>query len=109
VGWWDGDTLVVETENISARQRAQSGMPMSETAMVVERFTRTGEDRLLYQAEVTDPALYTRPWTISYSFHPTPRIWEYACHDGNYGMAGILTGVRKTERDKAVTTPKRHN
>jgi hypothetical protein len=45
--------------------------------------------------------MYTGVWSISYSFHPVRRIWEYACHEGNYGMAGILTGVRKAERDAA--------
>jgi hypothetical protein len=99
VGWWEGDTLVVETTSVAARQRAQSGMPMSADAKIVERFTRTGESDLLYQAEVTDLATYTGVWSISYSFHPVRRIWEYACHEGNYGMAGILSGVRKTERD----------
>ena len=74
---------------------------MSENARIVERFTRTGESDLLYQAEVTDLALYTGVWSISYSFHPVRRIWEYACHEGNYGMAGILSGVRKTEQDAA--------
>lgn len=101
VGWWEGDTLVVETTSVAARQRAQSGMPMSAEAKIVERFTRTGKSALLYQAEVTDPAMYTDVWSISYSFHPVRRIWEYACHEGNYGMAGILTGVRKAERDAA--------
>ncbi len=72
---------------------------MSEDAKIVERFTRVGDGELLYQAEVTDLAIYLRPWTIAYRFHPVPRIWEYACHEGNYGMAGILSGVRKVERD----------
>ncbi len=98
VGWWEGDTLVVETINVSLRQRAESPMPTSEDAKVVERFARTGERELSYRAEVTDGALYTRPWTLSYTFHPTARIWEYACHEGNYGMPGILLGVRETER-----------
>ncbi len=99
VGWWEGDTLAVETTSVAARQREQSPMPMSADAKIVERFTRTGENSLLYQAEVTDLATYTGVWSISYSFHPMRRIWEYACHEGNYGMAGILSGVRKTERD----------
>jgi len=101
VGWWEANTLVVETVSTSARQRAQSGMPMSEDAKIVERFTRVGDGELLYQAEVTDLAVYLRPWTIAYTFHPVQRIWEYACHEGNYGMAGILSGVRKVERDAA--------
>lgn len=98
VGWWEGDTLVVETVNVSGRQASQSPMPTSQDAKVVERFTRTAEDVLAYAAEVTDPALYLRPYTISYNFHRARRMWEYACHEGNYGMQGILSGVRATER-----------
>lgn len=97
VGWWEGDTFVVETANISTLQGSQSPMPMSKDARVKERFTRAGAEELAYQAEVSDPALYTRPWTISYSFHATRRLWEYACHEGNYGMAGILSGAREAE------------
>ena len=98
VGWWEGDTFVVETTNVSTRQGAESPMPTSQDAKVVERLRRVGESKLAYRAEVTDPAMYARPWSISYSFHPRERLWEYACHEGNYGMAGILTGVRETER-----------
>ena len=101
VGWWEGETFFVETENVDSRQGGQSPMPTSKDAKVVERFTRVSDGELLYQAEVTDPALYTRPWGIEYRFHPTRRIWEYACHEGNYGLAGILSGVRKVERDMA--------
>lgn len=100
VGWWENDTLVVETVNVNAQQAGQSPMPTSPDAKVVERFTRTDENVLAYSAEVTDPALYVRPFTISYSFHRTRRMWEYACHEGNYGMPGILTGVRATERSE---------
>jgi hypothetical protein len=99
VGWWEGDTLVVETVHVNVRQAQQSPMPTSKDAKVVERFTRVGDSALSYQTEVTDPAIYTRPWRIEYVFHPTRRLWEYACHEGNYGLAGILSGVRKTERD----------
>lgn len=98
VGWWEGDTFVVETTSVSPRQTAESPMPMSPDGKVLEYFTRTGPRELSYRAEMTDPALYLRPWSISYTFHPTPRAWEYACHEGNYGMPGILSGVRETER-----------
>ena len=98
VGWWEGDTFVVETTNVSPRQGSESAMPTSQDAKVVERFWRVGERELAYRAEVTDPAIYTRPWTISYSFHPRERLWEYACHEGNYGMPGILSGARQAER-----------
>ena len=98
VGWWEDDTLVVETVNVNPRQASQSPMPTSPDAKVIERFTRTAGWELTYSAEVIDPALYLRPFTISYTFSRTPRIWEYACHEGNYGIQGILSGVRETER-----------
>ncbi len=101
VGWWDKDTLVVETVHLNARQARQSPYPTSDDAMWIETFTRVAEDELKYHVEVVDPAIYTRTWTVDYSFHPTRRLWEYACHEGNYGMANILSGVRKTERDAA--------
>ncbi|HVY88398.1 MAG TPA: hypothetical protein VG942_05985 [Hyphomonadaceae bacterium] len=99
VGWWEGDTFVVETENVDQRQGSQSPMPTSPGATWTERFTRISDGELLYQVEVNDPALYTRPWKTESSFRPARRIWEYACHEGNYGMAGILSGQRKVERD----------
>lgn len=105
VGWWEGDTFVVETENVDPRQGSQSAMPTTKDAKVVERFTRISDGELLYRAEVMDSALYTRPWSIEYSFRPAKRIWEYACHEGNYGMAGILSGARKAERDPASAKP----
>lgn len=98
VGWWEGDTFVVETVNVNAQQRNQSPMPTSQDAIVTERFTRLGDDDLSYRAEVVDPVLYVRPWSISYTFHRRKRMWEYACHEGNYGMAGILSGAREAER-----------
>src|SRR4029077_20906353 len=60
VGWWEGDVFVVETENVDARQREQSPMPMSKDAKIIERFTRIGDAELLYRAEVTDPVIYSR-------------------------------------------------
>jgi hypothetical protein len=98
VGWWEEDTFVVETANVSPRQGSESPMPTSREAKVTERFTRVGAEELAYQAEVSDPALYTAQWSIRYSFHPGERLWEYACHEGNYGMAGILSGAREAER-----------
>jgi hypothetical protein len=99
VGWWEADTLVVETVHVNAQQARQSPYPTSADAKWVETFTRVGGDALKYHVEVADPATYTRTWTVDYDFHPTRRLWEYACHEGNYGMANILSGVRKTERD----------
>jgi hypothetical protein len=97
VGWWDGDTFVVETVNVDPRQGSQSPMPTSREARWIERFTRVGADELLYRTEVTDPATYTRPWTTESSFHPEKRLWEYACHEGNYDVLGILSEARRRE------------
>ena len=101
VGWWEGDTLVVETINVKRAQASQSPYPTSPDAIARERFTRTARNALGYQAEIIDPATYTRPWTVSYAFKPANRLWEYACHEGNYGLANILSGERKVERDRA--------
>jgi hypothetical protein len=102
VGWWEGDTLVVETVDVREQQARQSPYPTSPGAIATERFTRTGENALAYHAEIMDPVTYTRPWTVSYTFRPAERLWEYACHEGNYGMANILSGERKVERDMAA-------
>lgn len=111
VGWWEGDTLVVETINVNVQQGAQSPYPTSPDAIWIERFTRTARDQLAYHVEIIDPAIYTRTWTVDYTFRPANRVWEYACHEGNYGLANILSGARKTERDRAneSVSPKRRN
>lgn len=101
IGWWEGDTLVVETINVHARQAGQSPYPTSPDAIWIERFTRTARNQLAYHVEIIDPAIYTRTWTVDYTFRPANRLWEYACHEGNYGMENILTGARKAERDAA--------
>ena len=101
-GHWEGDTLVVETTNLDPRV---SGLqPWSafssydgsgEDMRLVERFTRTGPDSLEYEVEVHDPQMYTRPWTVAYPFALSSDVmYEYACHEGNIGMEGILAGGR---------------
>jgi len=103
-GHWEGDTLVVETSGFKFNDQSRFGVGylngMSDQDLtVVERFTRTGRDTIIYRATVTDPAVYTRPWTIEISM--TPRegpILEYACNEGNYGMTGILAGAREDEK-----------
>lgn len=104
VGWWEGDTFVVETINVRLQQGHQSPYPTSPDAVWIERFTRTARDALAYHVDVIDPATYTRTWTVDYTFRPTPRVWEYACHEGNYGMEHILSGARRVERDAAGKT-----
>ena len=107
VGHWEGDTLVVETSNFNGR-RGWFGTPMTEGGggkrpdrkmKVTERFTRTAPDILLYQFTVDDPGTYAQAWSgeIPMRAEKGP-IYEYACHEGNYGMPLILTGARADEQ-----------
>jgi hypothetical protein len=107
VGRWEGDTLVVDTTNYSDKGLIATastagrirGVPQSEALHVVERFTPVDERTLLYTVTIDDPAVYTRPWTVSMPLlrDPAYRIYEYACHEANYGMANILRGARVAE------------
>jgi len=91
-GWWEGQTLVVETMNFNEKRRFQGA---TSTLKTVERFTRVDASMLDYQLTVSDPATFTRPWTIVNTLRPAPGlIYEVACHEGNYGLAGILRGAR---------------
>jgi hypothetical protein len=103
-GRWEGDTLVVETLDFKFNGQSRFGVAyldgMSDRNLrVVERFTRTAPDTILYRATVEDPTVYTKPWTVEISM--TKRddaIFEYACNEGNYGLSGILSGTRAEER-----------
>jgi hypothetical protein len=106
VGRWEGDTLVVETTHFSPAERwhgtGDSDVPIGPDTVVVERFTRTGPAEILYRFEVTDPTIYTRPWRGEMPLRLTQdRIFECACHEGNYALPGILAGARKAEADAA--------
>jgi hypothetical protein len=104
-GHWDGDTLVVETTN-QKTNRHFYGVQMLDSLMsdefkVVERFTRTAPDQIRYRATVSDP-VFTAPWTVELFMHPqTGELVEYACHEGNYGLKGLLSAVREEERRAA--------
>jgi len=112
VGWWDGDTFVMETVNINPLQAEEQSFPVSAKGVVTEKLTRIGEKEVFYQFEVNDPETYTQPWKAELSFYPATRVYEYACHEGNHGMIGILAGARERERAaeaakaKATTTAK---
>ena len=95
-GRWDGDTLVVDTTNFTDKTRfAGSGPGLH----VVERFTRTDLNTLRYEFTVDDPASFAAPWTGRLEMTRTEdRIYEYACHEGNYSMSGVLRGARSEER-----------
>lgn len=99
VAWWEGDTLVSETRNVHPVQESRTSTPVSPKGTVTERFTRLNDAELLYQFEVEDPVHYTTKWSGEYTFRPTKgHVYEYACHEGNYAMAGILGGARLKER-----------
>jgi len=103
VGWWEGDTLVAETRNVHPVQASRTATPLSPEGTVTERFTRIADDELLYQFRVEDPVHYTSAWSGEYSFKPTGgSVYEYACHEGNYSMEGILGGARMGEREEAM-------
>jgi hypothetical protein len=96
IGWWEGDTLVVETTNYHPNATFRGG---SADMKLTERFTRTGKDRLRYQFTVEDPTVWATAWKGEYEFYPTQGdLYEYACHEGNYGLEGILAGARHEDR-----------
>jgi hypothetical protein len=101
-GHWDGDTLVVETTNMFDRNGVGGnggGQPFSDALRIVERFTRTSRDTLQYQATVTDSKTYTHPFTIAFPWKRDAdyKMFEYACHEGNYALRNILSGARADE------------
>jgi len=109
-GHWEGNTLVVETINFNGK-RGWFGTPMTEGGggrrpdakmRVIERFTRTAPEVLLYQFTIDDPGTHTQPWSgeIPMRSFPGP-VYEYACHEGNYGMQLILSGARSEEKNDA--------
>ena len=102
IGWWEGDTLVVETRYFTPSDIGRVAGPppgitflVSPGATVTERITRVSDDELNYVFTVDDPAHYTRPWTGETHFMRTDdRLFEYACHEANYSMRFILQGGR---------------
>ena len=101
-GYWDGDTLVVETTNLDFNAMSRYGVMFDsiadENLKVTERFTRSDAETIMYQATVEDPGVYTAPWTLEMPFRTDPGpIVEFACHEGNYGMTNILSGARAEE------------
>ncbi len=104
-GRWEGDTLVVETTRFNDRAfiRNFNNVELSEELHVVERFTRVAPDVLDYEFTVTDPRTWTRPWrgSLPMSRSEGP-MFEYACHEGNYGLTNILAGSRAEEAAAAA-------
>ena len=95
-GGWEGRTLVVETTNFNDRRLFQGA---TKELRLIERFTRIDNDTIDYRLTVTDPSTYSKPWTVENSLWRTDeRMYEVACHEGNYGLANILSGARAQER-----------
>jgi hypothetical protein len=103
-GHWDGNTLVVETTNLKAQPGAGGGL-FSDAAVLTERFTRTSPNDLSYDLTVNDLKTWTKPWSLHMPYKQDPhyKIYEYACHEGNYMMLDALSGARDLEK-KGLST-----
>jgi len=103
VGWYEDDELVVETVNINPIQLSQSSVPITKAGRITERFSRYSDTEIFYQFTVDDSNIYSQPWTAELSFYATDdQLYEYACHEGNYAMPGILAGARRMEMEEAA-------
>ena len=106
-GHWEGDTLVVETSNFRFNERSRFGVQYDsgltdQNLRITERFTRTAADAITYRATIDDPTVYTKPWTFEVIMQRDEGpLYEYACHEGNYGLAGVLAGAREQEKAAA--------
>src|SRR5579872_4337192 len=100
VGHWEGDTLVVDTTNFTDKTRFRGS---TENLHVIERFTRTSDRTLLYKFTIEDPETWTKPWTGEMTWPATDgKIYEYACHEGNYALTDILKGARLRDKEQAA-------
>ncbi len=101
IGHYEGDTLVVQTTNFNLQQRYRGA---SENLKVIERFTRVSPNQIVYQFTIEDPTTFTQPFTGELNMNATrDEIYEYACHEGNYALVGILAGARAEEAAEAAT------
>jgi len=101
VGRWEGDTLVVDVTNFGRTTFRKAGPALKLT----ERITRVDPDTVKVEVTITDPTTWTRPWTFAVTGKKDPNYWqifEYACHEGNYGMSNMLSGARAEEKEKAA-------
>jgi hypothetical protein len=97
-GHWENNTLVVETTNFTNKALYRGA---AENLRLIEHFTRVDADTIDYRFTVEDPTTFTRPWTVAVPYLRTDeQMFEYACHEGNYGMEGILSGARVEEGEK---------
>ncbi len=110
VGWWEGDTLVVETTNLNLKGHVYSlggGFAYSPQTKITERFTRIAKDQILYEFAVDDPATFTKVWRAEMPMRTAKGpLYEYACHEGNYSLPNILAGARVQERSSPAAAAK---
>ena len=93
---WEGDTLVVETTNFTDKNSFRGS---DENMKLIEKFSRTGPDTILYEFTINDSTAFAKPWTAHIPMNRMPGpIIEYACHEGNYAMSGMLAGARSEEK-----------
>jgi hypothetical protein len=106
-GHWEGDTLVVETTNFHPRSVYRNANP--DALRLVERFTRVSPDKVKWSVTVNDPTTWTRPWTFAMNLTrggADKQPFEYACHEGNYGMEHALLAARKADADAEIAATK---
>ena len=95
-GHWEGDTLIVETTNFNDKTRFRGA---DDKMHLTERFTRVDAETIQYEFTVDDPTAFTKPWTAQIPMKRTEGpIYEYACHEGNYALTGVLAGARAEEK-----------
>ncbi|MEE2775476.1 MAG: hypothetical protein VYE73_01755 [Acidobacteriota bacterium] len=113
-GYWDGDTLVVETTNFTHKIASFSPHPFAsygsaEKMHLTERFTRVDDDTLHYEFTVNDPRTFTQPFTAILQMQKADHaLYEYACHEGNYGLHNVLAGARQEEQEAAASQQAQH-
>lgn len=105
IGWWEGDTLVVETTNLHPGQAFTADIRhriyLAPESKVIERFTRVSDKEIVYAFSVEEPRAYTQVWRGEIPMRATEGpMYEYACHEGNYSLPGILAGAREEEKKK---------
>jgi hypothetical protein len=99
-GHWDGETLVVETRNFDGSVTYRGA---SENMRLTERYTRVGPATIDFRLTVEDDSTWAQPWTAAFTMRPTEGgFYEYACHEGNYGLRNILQNARDEEREAAA-------
>ena len=107
-GHWEGNTLVVDSTNFTDKIGVGGGTAPSTSLHLIERFTRTAPDTIHYEFTVDDPATFTAQWTAALELATKPgyQIYEYACHEGNYGLRNMLSASRSDDRTAASGTAK---